>query len=125
VNEQLLTAELAKWLRPVHVDSPCVRCPHCGCEETHFAGIEYCASLGQPVTVTFAHGEDDPKVRVAVEQGAELSGLGPRETSARRGSVMLVFDGECGHRFGLTFEQHKGNEFLHLRLIDQREYRQR
>jgi hypothetical protein len=94
---------------------PLVHCPSCNEAYTHFQGIEYCASGGEPVTVRFRHGEDDPQVFVVVEQGATITGHGPVEQSPRRGSVMLVFMCEqCLTFFGLTFEQHKGNEFVYL-----------
>jgi hypothetical protein len=32
-------------------------------------------------------------------------------------TITLVFDGECGHYFGLGFEQYKGHELVHLMQI--------
>lgn len=37
------------------------------------------------------------------------------DPSGERGSsIRMLFDGECGHRFGIVLQFHKGNTFCHL-----------
>ena len=108
-NKPLL-AFLSGWFSGGVTGQPHVCCPRCDEEYVHFLGVELSASNGLPVTVRSVWQEDDPRVGVTV-----FSQFGPMEPSSRRGAVMLVFEGEsCRHRFGLTFAQHKGNEFVYL-----------
>jgi hypothetical protein len=96
-------------------NSPSVHGPICYGLNTHLVGVEHRASLGRPMTVQFAHSEDDPDVRVVTRSGALFSGVGPLG-SPRRGSLTVVFECEQSHRFGVTYAQHKGEEFV--RVID-------
>jgi hypothetical protein len=105
-----------------YVDENCralLRCPGPGHyhDDERIWVLEFRANgeRGEPVSLYFRYCEDDPAVELISEAGAAFSGVGPTPPSSRRGSVMLVYECEThSHRFGLTFEQHKGQECLTL-----------
>jgi hypothetical protein len=39
-------------------------------------------------------------------------------TEARRSALVCVFDGECGHRWELVIQQHKGNNFIEINVLE-------
>jgi hypothetical protein len=99
-----------------------VACPFCDFEYTHFQGVEFsCTDRGPTRTATPWWREDKPGVEVEVLGGRRLSLEEELPRSPRRGAATLIFDGECGHSFGLTFEQHKGQEFVHVTRLIKRE----
>jgi hypothetical protein len=49
---------------------------------------------------------------------------GGTATGERRSALVIVFDGECGHAWEVSIQQHKGINFVEVRpRDDQKEYR--
>lgn len=67
-----------------------LKCPECGHEYSHFAGYE---KLGNNEDYSYQY--------------------------ARQGGGAMLFNGECGHRWAILFEEHKGNIRLAYLIDDE------
>lgn len=76
-----------------------VACPTCGAGESHIA--EAGTLLGR-----------DPH-ESGVYTGTSVLGM----TSSRRSAISVVFDGECGHRWEVKIQQHKGVNLVTVQVL--------
>lgn len=119
-DTQISVIRMSQMVSP---SSYVVACPYCDEEWMHFKGVEFSGPTerGPTRTATPWWREDHPGVEVEVLGGQRLSLCQPLPRSSRRGAVALIFDGECGHSFALTFTQHKGIEYVHVSRLTYRE----
>jgi hypothetical protein len=83
-------------------------CPACGFEYTH---------LRQ--TVVYQRKEDAKTNKISAPATGDLIRGGEDDNpSPRRDAVVLHFECECGHRFTVTFIQHKGQTFVWSEVAD-------
>ncbi len=71
-----------------------LRCPQCSYDYTHIERV-------------FTLLGSDPQ-EAAVYEGTKALG----KTRSRRSALVIVLNGECGHRWSLILQQHKGNIFV-------------
>jgi len=74
-------------------------CPVCG--------FEYC-HVQKVYTIM---GSDE--YEAGFIEGTQIGG----NTAERRSGLGIVVDGECGHKWELVIQQHKGNEFIEYNLM--------
>lgn len=78
-----------------------VRCPVCGDQFTHVQGV-----------YTLLGGDESD----GLYRGSYLIA---RETDQRRDAIAVRVHGEsCGHRWDVVFQQHKGNTFVRVDILE-------
>ena len=92
VIQKLLEGDLKPhWLGDFYRGELNIRCPACGSDYSHIREVYTACGSGS--------GVDTGPYTGTVEKG---------HTPADRSALVIEFDGECGHRFVLVIQQHKG-----------------
>jgi hypothetical protein len=94
-------------------DEGTLACPECGHSYVHqtqtIQSVGDDTSLAKATYLNVAGIAEDPV------DADSVPGLPPRiARRLRRHAVTLLFTGECGHEFAITFEQNRGQTYLHL-----------
>jgi hypothetical protein len=87
---------MGDWVR--HFPPETLLCPVCGLDYSHIR--EVFTRLGS----------DRHEAQVYV--GTQVKEF----TEERRSALVIALDGECGHRWNLTIQQHKGNNFVDIEI---------
>jgi hypothetical protein len=97
--------ELAKVISFEQWGEAALKCPVCGCNETH-------------VQSAYTRKGSDPGEAIPAYSGTEQKGTTP----SRRSALSVLVEGEsCGHRFEVIFQQHKGDTFIEVEILKGRD----
>ena len=80
-------------------DLPKILCPYCKFNYVHIGSVSYGPSEYAPI------GVEVTSKAMRWDHAVPCHGRGDR--------VYIEFWGECGHRFGLLIQHHKGETFVH------------